>query len=256
MKIKLLGAHNCETLDYRHTCMVIDDIIALDAGSLTANLTLEEQKRLEAVVISHRHYDHIRDISSLGNNLYHAGLSTDIYTTQDVTDVLNEHVFTSGIYYNLPEMPLDNPTFRMHVIEPLVDFDVCGYTFKAVPVHHLGFTVGYSVISPEGRKLFYTSDTGPGLMECWKNVTPDLLIIEVTESNENTETHKNGNHLTPELLEGELIDFYAVHKYMPDMVTVHMSPEMEDTIRQELAETADFIKCRITPGYEGMEIFV
>ena len=80
MKVRILGAHNCETREYGHTCFVVDDILAVDAGSLTSNLSLEEQNRLQALILSHRHYDHIRDVTALSTNFYHSGTSVDLYT--------------------------------------------------------------------------------------------------------------------------------------------------------------------------------
>lgn len=256
MKIKLLGAHNCETLDFRHTCMVIDDIIAIDAGSLTANLSNDDQLRLKALIITHQHYDHIRDVSAFGVNLFQSGRSTDVFTTSKVIDVLNKHFFNSGIYRNFAKAPEDAPTFRLHPIEPLEEFTVSGYAVKAVLVNHSGITVGFQIISPDGKQFFYTADTGPGLSECWKEVSPEVLVIEVTESNQSTEKYRKGSHLTPGLLKDEMVSFREIHGYIPIIYTVHMSPDMEDVIRIELQEVAKELGCSITPGYEGMEISI
>src|SRR4030042_768096 len=180
MKIKILGAHNCETLEYGHTCFVVDDIMAVDAGSVPSNLSMEEQNCLNAVILSHRHYDHTRDITALGTNLYHSGLSADVYASSDVIDTLNTHFFTSGIYRNLTGEPQGKPTLRMNIVEPFQTFNIAGYEITPVPVNHFGITTGFRIISLEGKQVFYTSDTGPGLEECWKNVSPKLLIIEGT----------------------------------------------------------------------------
>jgi hypothetical protein len=50
MKIKILGAHNTETLRTRHTCLLIDDVLAVDAGALTSHLSEKGMKRLQAVL--------------------------------------------------------------------------------------------------------------------------------------------------------------------------------------------------------------
>jgi cAMP phosphodiesterase len=254
MKIKILGAHNCETLEYGHTCFIVDDILAVDAGSLTPNLSMEEQNHLQAVILSHRHYDHIRDIVALGTNLYHSSTKVDIYASSDVIDTLNTHFFTSGIYRNLAEEPKDNPALRLNVVEPLQAYHIAGYEITPVPVNHFGITTGFKIVSPEKEQVFYTSDTGPGLEECWKNVSPRLLIIEVTEDNASGEDSEKSAHLTPNLLNKELVSFKEINGYLPDVITVHMSPELEDTIKVELSAVADELNCRLTPGYEGMEI--
>ncbi|UCD08309.1 MAG: lactamase [Dehalococcoidales bacterium] len=256
MNIKILGAHNCETREYGHTCFVIDDVLAVDAGSLTSNLSIEEQKNLQAVILSHRHYDHIRDITAFGANLYYSGTSVDIYASQDVIDTLNEHFFTSGIYTNLAEKPPDNPTLRLNVIESLRIYNIEGYEITPVPVNHINLTTGFKIVSPKDKQLFYTSDTGPGLKECWENVSPNLLIIEVTENNLSGECAEKPGHLTPNLLKQELISFKEINGYLPDVVAVHMNPLMEEDITRELSLVEDELDCRITPGYEGMEIIL
>lgn len=256
MKIKILGAHNCETLEYGHTCFVVDDILAVDAGSLTSNLSMEEQNRLQAVILSHRHYDHIRDITAFGTNMYHSGNIADIYASSDVMDTLDTHFFTSGIYRNLSREPQDVPTLRMNVIEPFVDYHIAGYEITPIPVNHFGITTGFKIDSPEGKQVFYTSDTGPGLDDCWENVSPELIIVEVTENNVSGEGSESPGHLTPNLLKQEMISFRKIHGYLPDIVTVHMSPQMEEEIRTELSAIADELTCRITPGYEAMEIII
>jgi len=256
MKVKILGAHNCETSEYGHTCFVVDDILAVDAGSLTSNLSMEEQNRLQALILSHRHYDHIRDVTALSTNFYHSGTSIDLYTSSDVIDTLDKHFFTSGIYRDLTGEPLGNPTLRMHIVEPFRTYTIAGYNITPVPVNHFGITNGFRIISSEGKQVFYTSDTGPGLDECWKNVSPQLIIIEVTENNLSGEGSEKPGHLTPNLLKRELISFKEINGYLPDVVTVHMSPRMEGEIKAELLEVAGELDCRITPGYEGMEINV
>jgi ribonuclease BN (tRNA processing enzyme) len=254
MKIKLLGAHNCETSDHRHTCLVIDGVLALDAGSLTAGLSLEEQKKLIAVLLSHQHYDHIRDVVALGTNLFHSRISQDIYSTVQVMKMLREHLFTSGMYRNLEEVPEENPVFRLNVIEPFSTFQAAGYKITALPVKHSVFTTGFYVVPPEGKSVFYTADTGPGLAECWEKISPQLLIIEVTETNKSEQFFRKAGHLTPSLLKEELVTFRKMKGYLPEVVAVHMSPEMEDGIKRELAAVSHELGCWITPGFEGMEI--
>jgi len=254
MKVKILGAHNCETLEFRHTCFSVDDILAVDAGSITASLSMEEQKKLAAVLLSHQHYDHIRDIVAIGTNLFHAGMSTDIFTIQQVSDILNDHFFTSGIYRNLAAVPEHNPSLRINVIAPGVPFQAGQYRIIPIPVNHSAYTTGFSITDNDGCEIFYTADTGPGLSECWKKTAPKLLIIEVTEPNRSTEILRKARHLTPELLEKELISFQRIKGYIPDIVTVHMSPEMEKDIVKELIAVSHKLGCSILPGFEGMTI--
>ena len=42
--------------------ILVDGKLAIDAGGLTTALTLEEQERIDAMIITHRHFDHIKDL--------------------------------------------------------------------------------------------------------------------------------------------------------------------------------------------------
>jgi len=74
MKIRFLGAHNYETKDTRLVSLLIDDVLAIDVGGLSSSLSFEEQCKIKAVLLTHQHYDHVRDIPTLAMNLSWAAL--------------------------------------------------------------------------------------------------------------------------------------------------------------------------------------
>ena len=51
MQIKVLGAHNLESENTRFCSLLIDGVIAVDAGALTSSLSFTEQQEIEAVLI-------------------------------------------------------------------------------------------------------------------------------------------------------------------------------------------------------------
>ena len=59
MRLRVLGCHGGESATHRTTCFLIDDVLALDAGALTRGLSVPEQAKIDAVVLSHIHLDHI-----------------------------------------------------------------------------------------------------------------------------------------------------------------------------------------------------
>jgi len=254
MEIRLLGAHNVESRDTEYACLLIDDIIAIDSGGLTARLSFAEQRALKAILVTHQHYDHIRDIPGLAMNLYASGDTVSVYGTAEVYGTLTKHLFDSEIYPNFLKRPQERPTLRFVEIGPDRNLKTEGYVIQSVLVEHAVPTIGYQVTSPEGKSLFYTGDTGPGLEECWQRVAPHLLIIEVTLPNEREERAFEAGHLTPALLNEELLAFQKERGYLPQIVTVHMDPTLEEKIKAELAEVAASLNHPITPGYEGMRI--
>ena len=92
MKIRFLGAHNTETSNVGLMCLLLDESVALDTGSLTSKLSLEQQLALKAALITHPHYDHFRDLPMLGMNLFLNEGKIKVYGSQAVRDTLAQHV--------------------------------------------------------------------------------------------------------------------------------------------------------------------
>jgi len=254
MNIRFLGAHNCEWQDFKLISLLIDDVLAIDAGALTSSLSLEAQKKIKAILLTHQHYDHVRDIPLIAMNLYLHQAAISIYSIPPVHDVLANHLLNGEIYSKFLEEPAANPTVRFNIIELGKPQQIEGYSLLAVPVSHSVPTVGYQVTSPEGEVLFYTSDTGPGLAGCWRQVSPQLLIIEVTAPDKYKDWAASSGHLTPSLLEQELASFKELNGYLPQVVAVHMSPHLEKEIAAEIAALSKALGVSITLAYEGMEI--
>ena len=254
MNIKVLGAHNCESQDSKFICLLIDDILAIDAGGLTVSLSFSAQQRLKAILLTHQHYDHIKDIPALAMNLFLQGTSINIYSIQPVYDALSTHLLNRKLYPNFLEQPQKEPTIKFTIIEPLKTKQIEGYSILAIPVNHGVPTVGYQVTSSDGKVVFYTGDTGPGLTDCWQSVSPQLLITEVTAPNSYEEFAKESGHLTPSLLKQELVSFREIKGYLPQVVVVHMNPMLEKEIEAEIAAVAEALNNSITLAYEGMQL--
>lgn len=253
MKIRFLGAHNCETKDTRLVSLLVDDVLAVDVGGLTSGLPFEAQQKIEAVLLTHQHYDHVRDIPLLAMNSFLGGTSVTVYSTPVVLGVLDKHLLNEVVYPDFRLKPPDKPCIVFSEVKPNKAQMILGYDVLPVPVKHGVPTVGYQ-LAKEGKSFFYTGDTGPGLDECWNGVSPQLLITEVTGSNRFTEWAKGGGHLTPSLLERELIGFREAKGYLPPVVVVHMSPHLEKEIVPEVAAVAKKLDATIGLAYEGMEI--
>ncbi|MFQ6122463.1 MAG: MBL fold metallo-hydrolase [Dehalococcoidales bacterium] len=254
MKIQFLGAHNCESQNTRLVSLLIDDILAIDAGALTSSLSFEAQLRIKAILLTHQHYDHIRDIPAIGMNALFHETTVNVYSTQTVYDALATHVLNGKIYSHFLEKPEGNPIINFTIIEPNKVKQIAGYSILTVPTNHSTPTVGYQITSPDGKIVFYTGDTGPDLADCWRHVSPQLLITEVTAPNRYEEDARRLLHLTPNLLKEELSYFQELKGYLPQVVLVHMTPIQEKEIEAEIAVIAKSLNNPISLAREGMLI--
>ena len=254
MNIQVLGAHHCESQNSKFISLLIDDVLAIDAGGLTSSLSFEAQLKLKAILLTHQHYDHIRDVPAIAMNFFLREATINIYSTQPVYDALATHLLNGKLYPKFLEHPQGNPTAKFNMMEPYKTEQIEGYSILAVPVNHKDPTVGYQVISPAGKAVFYTGDTGPDLANCWKYVSPQLLITEITAPDKYEEFARKSGHLTPSLLKQELTNFREIKGYLPHVVVVHMDPGLEEEIRAETALVAEALNNSITLAYEGMQL--
>jgi len=164
MEIRVLGAHNVESAESRLTCLLVDGVLAVDAGSLTSGLTLSEQERVKSILLTHRHYDHVRDIAAIGINasFFERNIRVHaqaVHAQADTLEALSAHFLNGVIYPDFTKVPPANPALTFCPLEPLRQQEIEGYAVLAVPTQHAA-TVGYQITSAEGRSFFYTGRHG------------------------------------------------------------------------------------------------
>ena len=255
MNITTLGSHNCESQHTRLTSILVDDRLVIDAGAITASLPFEAQEKLAAVLLTHQHYDHIKDIPLLAFNRAIKWSYIDVYSTPPVFEVL-KLIFENDIYPNFLEFPDDSPSLKLRTVTPYRAETIAGYQVLPLPVNHSRATCGYHVTASDGLNFFYTGDTVPGLANCWERISPQMLITEVSAPDRFRELYQSRGHFTPTLLRQEMESFRTLKGYLPQIVIVHMNPELEKEIRNELNAVARALDHPITPTHEGMRLKV
>lgn len=255
MKIEILGAHNAESDRTRLPCLLIDDAIALDAGGLTSNLSIERQQKIHAVLLTHHHFDHTRDLVTLGFNNTHPPSSVEVYALRDTLEIVYRYLLDGRMYMDFTQCPPgEKPRLQLKPIAPLQRYNIGDKSVMPVAVNHSVPSVGYLITSSEGRSIFYTGDTSSGIATCWENIAPDVLFIEATGINSMEEAVKRVGHLTPLLLVEELKHFRRIKGYLPRVIAIHLPTLYEDEIRAELRAGGAELGIMIEMGYEGMVI--
>jgi ribonuclease BN (tRNA processing enzyme) len=254
MKVKILGAHNLESKGTGCATILFDGVLALDAGALTSRLSLKAQHRLQALLLTHRHFDHIKDLPNLGMSFSLVNKTLSVYTVRSIYEDVSHYLFDGRLYPDFTKQPPENPALKFHLIEPGKEFTVGRYKVVAIPVNHAVPCFGYQVTSPDGRKLFYTSDTGPGLADVFRQISPDMLIIELTSPDEHHEFALLSGHLTPALLGEELKTFRSLKGYLPRVVAIHANPLHRQEIIAGLEKVRSAFGLDIVLGREGLQL--
>ncbi len=255
MRIRILGAHNFESRDTRLVSLLVDNILAIDAGGLASSLTFSGQEQIRSILLTHGHYDHLRDIPALAlYRFYRATIK--VYGLEETLEVLSSHLIDGLIYPKFTERPSkENPTLRLFPLEPYKHFLVENYQVLPLPVRHSVPTVGY-LVSKDERSFFYSGDTGPGVASCWDHISPQLLLLDVTLPNRFAFQAEEAGHLTPSLAGQELKKFRELKGYLPKLTFIHLSPPFESQIRREAEELARELGADIELAFEGMELEV
>ncbi|MBZ0117474.1 MAG: 3',5'-cyclic-nucleotide phosphodiesterase [Sandaracinaceae bacterium] len=238
MELRILGCHGGETPKHKTSSFLIDGRIGLDAGAVTSMLTLEEQHRIETVLVSHAHLDHIRDLATLADNRCQQGGPTlTIAATTATLDVLRKHFFNDLIWPDFSRIPAgDGATIRFEALEAERPTEISGAIVRAIPVHHTIDTCAFIVERPDGA-LAYSGDTGP-TDRFWEvlSTEPRLkgLLMEVSFPDEQHALAKVSGHHTPETLARDLVKL----KDKPELpiFLYHIKPVFEGVVEKQLAK--------------------
>jgi len=254
MIIRFLGTHNAESKNTRLVSFVIDDVLAVDAGSLVSELTFPEQKKIKAILLSHGHYDHIRAVPAFAFN--NSDRTTKVIATARTLEILSSHLIDGVVYpkFTSEASFLQKATINLVPLELFKSQQIEGHEVTALPVPHNLDGVGFQIASGDGKTLFYTGDTGPGLSSVWGKISPQLIIADLTWPNSLADAAKSAGHLCPQMLREELTEFRQAKGYLPKVVAIHTSPQHEPEIRREVGEVARLLGTSIDIAREGEKL--
>ena len=239
MKIQLLPStfdeHGRATLAQRLSCFLVDESVAIDAGSLALALNDEQRRSVRDVIVTHPHMDHIATLPIFVDDLF-ATLEAPVrvHATEEVIEILERDVFNWTLYPRFSELSNDRTRVMEYItIRPGEEFTVKHLRATAIPVTHIVPTIGL-IISDNRSTVAFSSDTAE-TEGFWQavNRTPriDALLIEASFPNSKSRLAEVSGHLTPASLDRELAKL--AHQEI-DILAMHLKPAYRDEIIREL----------------------
>lgn len=223
------------TADQRLTCYLIDDCVAVDAGSVAIALTDAQRQTVRDIIVTHPHMDHIASLPIFIDDLF-ASLKEPvrIHATQVVIDSLERDVFNWNVYPRFSELTNDyGPVMQYVPIQVGEEFRVAHLRVTAMEVNHVVPTVGL-IISDGQATAAFSSDTAE-TQDFWEvlNRQPhvDALLIEASFPNAMNELAEVTHHFTPASLAKEL---RKMNHNGLDILAVHLKPTYRETLIAEL----------------------
>ena len=239
MKLQLLPTTFDEkgfaTAQQHLSCLVIDDCVAIDAGSLATATNKVQKEKIRDVILTHAHLDHIAGLPLFVDDLF-ARLREPIrvHALAEVIEVLEKHIFNWEIYPRFTELKNQySEVLKFEAFTPNKEFSAAHLNFKAVEVNHKVPSVGF-VFSDSKTKVAISGDTAE-TDNFWKTVNEeeslDALLMECSFPDALEDIAYSSHHLTAKKLEKELAKFE--HENCP-IYAINLKPAYFEQVTSEI----------------------
>lgn len=219
------------------SCLVVDDTIAIDAGSLAMAANNLQKKQIRDVVLTHAHLDHIAGLPLFIDDLF-ASLTAPVcvHALSEVIETLERDIFNWEVYPRFSELENDNGAVMKYQQFAVGDeFAIKHLHLKSIAVNHKVSTVGF-IVSDGQTKIALTGDTAEidgfwELLNAEENLS--ALLIECAFPNQLEELAGVSHHLTPNTLKRELAKF---NRRECSIYVVNIKPMYRDEVVRQIEE--------------------
>ncbi|TWT60494.1 carbon-phosphorus lyase complex accessory protein [Rubinisphaera italica] len=214
-----LGPDEC--IQFAQT-ILINDEIAIDAGTLGLITPLRTQQDIEHVFLSHSHLDHVATLPLFLDNVYKPSDDCPtVYGTSETLASLHTDFFNDRVWPDLFRLSEEEtPFLRQQKLSSQEPIKIENLSITPVLLNHVVPTMGF-IIQEATTTLAIISDTLP-TVQVWKllNEVQNLsaLFLECSFPNRMQWLADKAGHLTPQRFQSELaklnhfnIPVYAIH---------------------------------------------
>lgn len=239
MKIHVLGGHGGLAKGSQTTSFLIDDKLLIDAGAVAGTLTVEEQAKIDHILISHCHLDHIKDLAFICDNCF--GMKEqpfEVYTHKTVKKIIKDHLLNNIVWPDFTTLPsTEEPTMRINVLAEEEKVILGPYTITPVKVNHDLDAMGF-IVEKGNSAVLFTLDTGP-TERIWevareiKNLK--AIFTEVSFPSELQKVADVSHHHTPKTV---LAEVQKMPANIPVILT-HLKPNYQEEILREMKNSGE-----------------
>ena len=235
MKVRVLGCSGAIAKDCRTTSFLIDGEVLIDAGTGVGDLTLDEMRRIDHVLLTHSHLDHVAALPLMVDAIASQRTAPlQIHALAGTIDALKTHIFNNVIWPDFSRIPTpDAPFVRFSEVRVGQTLKLMDKLFEVLPAVHTVPAVGYAVTAGQGYWVF-TGDTerNPAFWRRLNQLHVAALVIETAFSNREKDLARRSLHLSPNALAEEL-DCIDKGKNYPIFIT-HTKPAETELIMAEI----------------------
>jgi ribonuclease BN (tRNA processing enzyme) len=224
MIVQVLGCSGSIAAGCRTTSFLLDDNVLIDAGTGVGDMPLDALARIEHIVLSHSHLDHILSIGLLADTVMRERRNAprgpiQVHALPETLAALRTHIFNGVIWPDFTRLP--SAEHPMLALVPIAVGDVLELGGKRIEVLNASHTVpavGFAVDGGTAGWWVYTGDTGPNpaLWERLARMRVAHLVIETAFSDDERQLARISRHLCPAALGHEL-------QHLAGSVDVHIT---------------------------------
>jgi ribonuclease BN (tRNA processing enzyme) len=223
----------------RTTSMLLDNDALVDAGTGVGDLTITELLKIDHVLLTHSHLDHITSLPFLVDTVGPMReMPITVHCTEATRKILQEHIFNWKVWPDFTEIPSKaSPLLRYSTFSVGDTIDLDGRKIKILPANHVVPAVGFQFDGGEAS-LVFTGDTTVNdslWTEVNKIVNLRYLIIETAFPNMEKELAIASKHLCPSMLAQELSKLQRSTR----VFVTHLKPGAGTLTMQEVEECAE-----------------
>jgi cAMP phosphodiesterase len=227
------------------TTFVVDDSIAIDAGSIALSFDAQQASAIKNIVVTHSHSDHTALLPIFIAEAY-TGLTAPVivHAMDEVVFDLRNFVFNDHIWPDFEKIALpgtDLPSLEFRVIQPGSKIKIAHLSMTPIPVNHTVPCVGLLVDDGKASVLF-TSDTYT-TDEIWRRAAAadnlKAIFVDVSYPNELEELAAASKHFTPRSLATDLEKLDRNLDRNVEIFAVHIKPSNRESVVAQLADLRD-----------------
>lgn len=214
VRLQVLGCSGSIAVGNRTTAFLLDDAVLIDAGTGVGDLDLDAMNRIDDIVLSHSHLDHVLAIPLLADSVMKGRLADPargpirVHGLPQTLATLRTHLFNGQLWPDFLTIPSrERPILSMHAfaIGDRLQLGPHGRTVDVLPAAHTVPACGFAIDTAQGWWV-YSGDTGPNpaLWRVLKGRRIAHLVIETAFGDEERWLADLSGHLAPSSLTAEL----------------------------------------------------
>jgi ribonuclease BN (tRNA processing enzyme) len=213
-RLQVLGCSGSIAAGCRTTAFLLDDSVLIDAGTGVGDLSLDALARIDDILVSHSHLDHVLAIPLLADSVMKQRFAQPergpirVHGLPATLAALRTHLFNGQLWPDFTALPsVQRPILALQPfrVGDVLTLGAAARRVEVLPAAHTVPAVGFAVDGPSGWWV-YSGDTGPNpaLWAALKGRRIAHLVIETAFGDDERWLADLSGHLAPATLATEL----------------------------------------------------